>query len=110
MYDLGVFDGLVYIDGEFIKTNVYINNETIVKISKNVYETLDKILVSNSLVIPSLIDPHVHFYLDLGSTHSKDDFFSGSIQAAFGGITTIIDFLDPVDNPVDLELAYNKTY
>lgn len=60
------------------------------------------------LVIPGIIDPHVHFALNLGQLSSIDDFKSGSIAAAFGGVTTFIDFLDPVDNASDLEKAYYK--
>jgi len=44
----------------------------------------------------------------MGHISSTDDFKSGSISAAFGGVTTFIDFLDPVDNASDLEKAYYK--
>ena len=64
--------------------------------------------LDQKLVIPGIIDPHVHFSLDLGNITSIDDFKSGSIAAAFGGVTTFIDFLEPVDNAMDLQRAYNK--
>ncbi len=108
LFDLRIINGLVYIDGDFQKTNVYINQEQIIKISTELLDAKESLNVSNSLVMPALIDPHVHFNLDLGKIHSRDDFLSGSIQAAYGGITTIIDFLEPVDNPEALEAAYNK--
>ncbi|XFA98931.1 dihydroorotase family protein [Candidatus Izemoplasma sp. B36] len=108
MYDLRIINGQVYINNQFIKTNVYITKEKIVNITEELLDAKESLNVSNSLVMPALIDPHVHFHLDLGKIHSRDDFLSGSLQAAFGGITTIIDFLDPVDNPKDLEIAYNR--
>ncbi len=108
MFDLRIINGLVYINGSFQKTNVYIDQEQIIKISSEVLDAKESLNVSNSLVMPALIDPHVHLDLDLGRIHSRDDFLSGSIQAAYGGVTTIIDFLDPVDNPEALEAAYNK--
>lgn len=108
MYDLRIINGQVYINNQFIKTNVYITKEKIVNITEELLDAKESLNVSNCLVMPALIDPHVHFHLDLGKIHSRDDFLSGSLQAAFGGITTIIDFLDPVDNPKDLEIAYNK--
>ncbi len=108
MYDLRIMNGQVYINNTFIKTNVYITKERIVNITEEVLDAKESLNVSDCLVMPALIDPHVHFHLDLGKIHSRDDFLSGSLQAAFGGITTIIDFLDPVDNPKDLEIAYNK--
>ncbi|QWC00543.1 amidohydrolase family protein [Mycoplasmatota bacterium] len=108
MYDLAVINGKVWIDKTFVDTNVYIEHGKIVKINKKELPSKKVIDVNNDLVIPGLIDPHVHFNLDLGHIHSKDDFLTGSRQAVYGGITTYIDFLDPVDNPSDLEKAYDK--
>jgi dihydropyrimidinase len=56
----------------------------------------EKILdVSNKMVFPGLVDPHVHFQLqDLGKIISTDTFTSGTQAAACGGVTTIIDFAD----------------
>ena len=44
------------------------------------------------LVVPGGVDAHVHMQLDTGSTVSSDSFESGSIAAAHGGTTTIVDF------------------
>ncbi|HEX38384.1 MAG TPA: dihydroorotase [Candidatus Cloacimonetes bacterium] len=41
------------------------------------------------ILLPAAIDPHVH-YDDPGFTW-REDFYSGTLAAAFGGITTIID-------------------
>jgi len=49
----------------------------------------------NNYVLPGIIDPHVHFR-EPGMTH-KEDFFTGSVAAAAGGITTILDM--PNTNP-----------
>jgi dihydropyrimidinase len=46
------------------------------------------------LVVPGGVDAHVHMQLDTGSTTSSDTFESGSIAAAHGGTTTIIDFAE----------------
>jgi dihydropyrimidinase len=47
---------------------------------------------SGKLVIPGGIDPHTHMELPFGGTSSSDDFRTGTIAAAHGGTTTIIDF------------------
>jgi dihydropyrimidinase len=44
------------------------------------------------LVIPGGIDPHTHMELPFGGTSASDDFRTGTIAAAHGGTTTIIDF------------------
>ncbi|MFQ5652531.1 MAG: dihydropyrimidinase [bacterium] len=44
------------------------------------------------LVFPGFIDAHTHMGIPIMNTHSIDDFESGSVAAACGGVTTIIDF------------------
>jgi len=108
MYDLRILNGLVYLENGFKKTNIYVSGDSIANVTEEELDAKKTLNVSGCLVMPALIDPHVHFNLDLGHIHSRDDFLSGSIQAAYGGVTTIIDFLDPVDNPTDLEIAYHR--
>lgn len=43
-------------------------------------------------VLPGLIDPHVHFDTPFMGTVTRHDFTSGTLAAAFGGVTTVIDF------------------
>jgi dihydropyrimidinase len=46
------------------------------------------------LVVPGGVDAHVHMQLDTGTTVSSDSFESGTIAAAHGGTTTIVDFAE----------------
>ena len=43
-------------------------------------------------VIPGGIDPHTHLDFPFGGTVTSDDFQTGTIAAAFGGTTSIVDF------------------
>jgi dihydropyrimidinase len=43
-------------------------------------------------VIPGAVDVHTHLDMEVGATRSSDDFASGTVAAACGGTTTVIDF------------------
>lgn len=46
-------------------------------------------------VMPGGIDPHVHLQMPTANTVSSDDWQSGTVAAAYGGTTTVIDFVEP---------------
>ena len=55
----------------------------------------DSVVDANGcFVIPGGVDAHVHMQLDTGTMVSSDSFESGTIAAAHGGTTTIIDFAE----------------
>ncbi|MEO8785390.1 MAG: amidohydrolase family protein [Candidatus Saccharimonadales bacterium] len=56
---------------------------------------------SNSIILPGLIDPHVHLR-DPGQTH-KEDFYSGTAAALAGGYTTILDMPNNAEPITSLE-------
>src|SRR5436189_149800 len=70
------------------------------QIVKSPDKTID---ATGKLVIPGGIDPHTHMELPFGGTSSSDDFRTGTIAAAFGGTTTIIDFAVQYKNQSLLE-------
>lgn len=106
MYDLKLINGMVYLDGTFVSTNVYVKDGLIARLSTEDIEALDTYDCHGNLVLPGILDPHTHFDLDLGHISSVDDFHSGTKAAAFGGVTTIVDFLQPVNNTLDLIQAF----
>jgi dihydropyrimidinase len=55
-------------------------------------QTID---AAGKLVLPGAIDPHVHLEMPVGQTRSSDDWETGTIAAACGGTTTVIDFVEP---------------
>jgi dihydropyrimidinase len=52
-------------------------------------ETID---ARGCYILPGGIDVHTHLDMPFGGTNSIDDFESGTVAAAFGGTTTIVDF------------------
>jgi dihydropyrimidinase len=54
--------------------------------------------LNGEIVLPGGVDVHVHLPWPTGRFISSDDFDSGTRAAAFGGVTTLIDFVIPADD------------
>ncbi|OPL08207.1 MAG: hypothetical protein AVO33_01500 [delta proteobacterium ML8_F1] len=96
MFERGFVGGDLYLEGAFKTMNLYTDQGKIAAISGERLPCRETVDCRGLKVLPGFIDPHVHFALNLGEFTSADDFESGSISGAFGGVTTFIDFLDPV--------------
>jgi dihydropyrimidinase len=48
------------------------------------------------LILPGVVDPHVHFNDAFMGTVSVHDFYTGTRAAAYGGVTSIIDFSNQI--------------
>lgn len=106
MQDLLIKNGFVYIDDYFNKVNIGITGQKITYIGKEEVAASKVIDAKNRKIFPGIIDPHVHFDLFCGTIPSRDDFYYGSKSAAYGGVTTIVDFLDPTRNAQELEESF----
>src|ERR671938_1529631 len=75
------------------RADLLIEDETVSTIGAKLDVEADLVIdASGKLVIPGGIDPHTHMELPFGGTQSSDDFRTGTIAAAHGGTTSIIDF------------------
>ena len=106
MNDLLIKNGLVFLKGKWVKANLAVLGEKISYIGNEEVESKEILDVEGLKVLPGLIDPHVHFELNCGRVTSCDDFYTGSVCAAYGGVTTVVDFLDPTRNAEELEKSY----
>lgn len=108
MYDAGFINGEVYLNGTFYQKNIYIEGGKIVEITE-LEKAAEKVTDCEGMkILPGFIDPHVHLELDLGAFSSVDNFYSGSRAAAFGGVTTLLDFLAPIGTSSEYEAAFEK--
>src|ERR671927_1333917 len=75
------------------KADVLIEGEKVSTIGAKLDVEADRVIdAAGKLVIPGGIDPHTHMELPFGGTQASDDFHTGTVAAAHGGTTTIIDF------------------
>jgi dihydropyrimidinase len=75
------------------RADVLIEDEVVSVIGARLEMEADLVIdAAGKLVIPGGIDPHTHMELPFGGTEASDDFRTGTIAAAHGGTTTIIDF------------------
>lgn len=89
--------GLIVTETEMFKGDLVIDGQKIVQIAESIDPQglageLQIIDVNNKLIMPGVIDPHTHYQLESRQTTTADDFISGSISAACGGVTTFIDY------------------
>src|SRR6476646_814845 len=74
--------------------DVLVEDEKIALIGSSLADiAADKTIdASGKYLFPGGIDVHTHLDMPFGGTNSADDFESGTIAAAHGGTTTIVDF------------------
>ncbi len=89
--DLVLKNGLVFTSKGIVEADIAVNEEKVAKIAKgpNIPKGVKTIDCRGKIILPGLIDPHVHFR-DPGETE-KEDFYTGSCAAAAGGFTLVAD-------------------
>ena len=84
---------------ETYDADILIKNEKIIQIDTKIDKPDAQIVdASGMYVLPGGVDPHTHLDLPMFNTVSSDDHYTGHKAAAFGGTTTVIDFV-PQDEP-----------
>lgn len=99
-------NGKVYKNGSLIQKNIFINDGKIAKITSQIVQADEIIDAKGKIIIPGLIDAHVHFR-EPGLTH-KEDFLTGSMAAAAGGITTVLDMPNTIPATTNLQRLEEK--
>jgi len=86
-------NGLVVTSSGSSVADVLIDGETIKAVGSGLPMKADETVdASGKYILPGAIDPHTHIDMPFMGTTSSDDWKTGSIAAACGGTTCIIDF------------------
>src|SRR5260221_10503870 len=88
-----VKNGTVVTAGDRYDADIYIEKGRLPLTGQGLNTPADTVVdASGKLVMPGGIDVHTHLDMPFGGTTSADDFESGTVAAAHGGTTTVVDF------------------
>ena len=85
--------GTIVTASDTYKADLLIEDGRISMIAAKIpFEADERIDATGKYVMPGGIDAHTHLDMPFGGTTSSDDFETGTIAAAHGGTTTLVDF------------------
>jgi dihydropyrimidinase len=94
-----IHSGTLITASETFQADILVEGERISAIGRDLQRLLPDpagcslVDASGKFILPGGVDPHTHFALPMFGTISSDDHYSGHKAAAFGGTTTVIDFV-----------------
>ncbi len=101
--DTVLHNAKVFVEGALIEAGVAVDGSRIVRVAKEPHlpPASNKIDLNGCLVLPGLIDAHVHLRGQLQAF--EEDFSTGTAAAVAGGITSVLDM--PNNKPVTMDSA-----
>ena len=105
-------NGTLITASETFGADILIEDETISLIGESLEHPNAAVIdATGKLIMPGGIDPHVHLDLPMFGTVSSDDHYTGHKAAAFGGTTTVMDFvvLEPEGFQHSVDLWFEKS-
>jgi len=86
-------NGLVVTSTSSYTADVYVELGKINAIGTNLSFAADTVVdATGKYVLPGAIDPHTHLAMPFMGTNAQDDYETGTIAAACGGVTAVVDF------------------
>lgn len=103
-------NGTIVTADDIYRGDVYIEDEIIKEIGLNICKRADVVIdAKGKYVIPGGIDIHTHLNIHVGKVTASDDFYTGTVAAACGGTTCIVDHMG--FGPKDCDLMHQvKVY
>ena len=92
-------NGILVTDRKVFRGDLLIDGEKIAQVATSIDvaglpSDVEVIDLNGKLIMPGIIDAHTHYELYSRNTVTADDFYSGTISAACGGVTTFVDYAD----------------
>jgi len=102
--------GIVVTADDTFQADILIDGEKILDIGHSFSDADAEIYdAEGCYVLPGGVDVHTHLDLPMAGTISSDDHYTGHKAAAFGGTTTVLDFISQdVDPLIDNVRAWRK--
>ncbi len=86
-------NGTVVTASDISRADILIEDEKIIALEANCTSATDLTFdAAGKLVFPGAIDVHTHLDMPFGGTVTADDFTTGTVAAAAGGTTCIVDY------------------
>ena len=110
MYDLIIKNALVVSPSSTIKANIFVKDGKISSLSlpEETGEAERIIDAEGKYVLPGVIDAHMHVEAPFQGCFGANDFYTQSISAAFGGVTTFMDFTNTFKGTSVLEAVQKR--
>src|SRR5215470_20275577 len=92
-FDLVIRNGTVATAADTMRCDIGIKDGVVATVGKSLGAAAHEIDASGRLVLPGGIDSHCHIeQRSSAGVVCADDFYSATVAAAFGGMTTVIPF------------------
>ena len=96
MSTLLVRHGILVTEAGRARADILVADGVVSRVGPGLPAGADRVVdASGLLVMPGGIDAHTHLDMPAGDISTTDDFESGTLAAAHGGTTTIVDFATP---------------
>ncbi|MFQ5617180.1 MAG: amidohydrolase family protein, partial [Anaerolineales bacterium] len=102
---LNIKNGTIITASETRTADILIEGEKIAAVGTGFDLPANVVDASGKLVLPGGVDPHTHFALPMFDTISSDDHYTGHKAAAFGGTTTVMDFVPQNEPSLEASVA-----
>ena len=89
-------EGTIVTPYSMYQADIKVVDGVITAIAKDIEPEGTVIDAKGKLVLPGAVDVHTHLELPFNGTTSADDYYDGTVAAAFGGTTTVFNYLNQI--------------